>query len=140
MTALDYSAGVGPNIRKQLETEQVIWLTTVSADGSPQPNPVWFVPAGEDVITYSMNGAARNANIRRHPQVSLNFNATPEGGSVGVLVGTAVIDDSLPPPNENAAYMEKYAAALPQVGLTPEEFARTYSVPIRITPRKLRGL
>ena len=87
-----------------------------------------------------MERAARNANIRRHPQVSLNFNATPEGGNVGVLIGTAIIDDALPPPHENTAYMAKYGSAIPHVGMTPEEFSRNYRVAIRVTPHKARGL
>lgn len=139
MPSIDYTTGVGPQIRKQLDTELVAWLTTTSADGTPQPNPIWFVPDGDDIIIYSHVTAARNANIRRNNRVSLNFNSDPHADQMSVITGTAAIDATLPPPNENPAFMEKYGDLIPGIGMTPEKHARTYAVGIRMTPEKIRG-
>jgi hypothetical protein len=36
----------GEKVARRLRTEMVIWFTTVGADGTPQPNPVWFLAEG----------------------------------------------------------------------------------------------
>src|SRR6478609_6474665 len=33
----------GARVRQRLQDETLIWFTTTSADGTPQPNPVWFL-------------------------------------------------------------------------------------------------
>jgi hypothetical protein len=38
------------DVEKRLREEQVIWLTTVRADGMPLPTPVSFLWAGETVL------------------------------------------------------------------------------------------
>jgi hypothetical protein len=40
---------------------------------------------------------------------------------------------------EWAAYVLKYAQGIKDLNMTPEQFATTYSVGIRITPEKTRG-
>jgi type IV pilus assembly protein PilA len=37
-------------------------------------------------------------------------------------------------------YIQKYREHIPKIGLTPESLAREYSVQIKVTPEKLRGL
>ena len=49
MTVLpDAGTPFGDRVRERLVDEQVIWLTTVGADGTPQPNPVWFLWTPEE--------------------------------------------------------------------------------------------
>jgi len=43
----DPNTPFGERVQRRLATSKVIWLTTVGADGTPQPNPVWFVVDGE---------------------------------------------------------------------------------------------
>jgi PPOX class probable F420-dependent enzyme len=139
MAAVDYSSDVGSTIRKQLDQELVVWMTTTSADGTPQPNPVWFIPDGDDIIVYSHKTASRNANIARNNRVSLNFNSDPLADHMSVITGTAVIGDAFPQAHQSAAFQEKYGEQIPAIGMTPESHAETYSVVVRITPEKLRG-
>jgi PPOX class probable F420-dependent enzyme len=139
MTTIDNSSDLGSRIRKELNEELVVWMTTTSEDGTPQPNPVWFITDGDDVIVYSHNTAARNRNIQRNPRVSLNFNSDPHADIMSVIIGTARIDDSLPAPVGNPAFQEKYAALIPPIGMTIQEHSDTYRVAIRITPTKIRG-
>jgi hypothetical protein len=34
--------------QRRIDEDRVVWLTTVTDSGVPAPNPVWFVPDGED--------------------------------------------------------------------------------------------
>ncbi|MFE4564688.1 pyridoxamine 5'-phosphate oxidase family protein [Streptomyces anulatus] len=42
MSILDAATPFGEEVGKRLAEEHVIWLTTIGADTTPQPNPVWF--------------------------------------------------------------------------------------------------
>jgi PPOX class probable F420-dependent enzyme len=139
VSSIDYSSDLGQRIRKELAEELIVWMTTTSADGTPQPNPVWFVTDGDDVIVYSHNTAARNRNIVRNPSVSLNFNSDPEADRMSVIIGTASIDNAFPSTIENETFQAKYGTRIPGIGMTVEEHSDTYGVVIRITPTKIRG-
>jgi PPOX class probable F420-dependent enzyme len=139
VSSIDYSSDLGQRIRKELAEELIVWMTTTSADGTPQPNPVWFVTDGDDVIVYSHNTAARNRNIVRNPSVSLNFNSDPEADRMSVIIGNASIDDAFPSTIENETFQAKYGTRIPGIGMTVEEHSDTYGVVIRITPTKIRG-
>lgn len=39
---IDPTSELGAKVAARLEEQTLAWLTTVSADGTPQPNPVWF--------------------------------------------------------------------------------------------------
>lgn len=120
--------------KKLLDSETIIWLTTVGSDGTPQPRPVWFVPDGEHVLIYSRPGVAKVAHLRSHPQVALHFNADQWGSdeTVIVLTGIASLDAEKRSATEVAAYVKKYKDDMAELGMTPEEFAAQYSQPIRI--------
>lgn len=63
----------GQRVRERLGTEMVIWFTTVGADGTPQPNPVWFLWEDDGFLIYNRADANRLTHIAKRPQVSLNF-------------------------------------------------------------------
>ncbi|HWV23385.1 MAG TPA: TIGR03667 family PPOX class F420-dependent oxidoreductase [Thermomicrobiales bacterium] len=136
--ASDTDRGRKARAERQLREELVIWLTTTSTDGTPQPNPVWFIPDGDDIIVYSHRNAVRNRNIQRNNRISLNFNIDPHDEHVTVITGTAAIDPTIPPPNTSRAYMEKYGEYIPGIDMTPESYAETFSVGLRIIPGKIR--
>lgn len=136
---IHWTSDLGQRIRQELANELVVWMTTTSHDGTPQPNPVWFVTDGDDVIVYSHNTAARNVNVERNPHVALNFNSDPHADRMSVMIGEARVDESLPAPKDHAGFQEKYGHLIPGIGMTVEQHSDTYSVPIRITPTKIRG-
>ena len=137
---LDVSTPLGKRIAERLETEIMIWLTTVAPDGTPQPNPVWFLWDGSTLLVYSHNKAARLRNLRQNPRVSLNFDSRDQGESdVHILTGTARIAPDEPPVTQNELYLAKYAEAIKGIGSETEKFAELYSVPLRITPEKARS-
>lgn len=133
------SPTLAQRVEDQVANELVVWLTTTSADGTPQPNPVWFIPDGDDIIVYSHRTAARNRNIERNRRVSLNFNSDRHANHMTVLTGTIRVDTALPSAHKNPDYIAKYGDLIPGLGMTPETYGETYSVAFRITVDKIRG-
>lgn len=129
----------GARVRRRLTDEQAIWLITVGRDGTPQPNPVWFLWDGADsLLVYNRTNAKRLAHVARSPRVSLHLDS--DGGSdVVVLTGTARAPSDDPAVPDNAAYLEKYRSGVDRVSGSPEQFGRTYSVPMRISLDRVRG-
>ena len=137
---IDTTTPLGTRIAERLQTEISIWLTTVDPKGTPQPNPVWFLWDGSTVLVYSHNQAARLRNLRNNPRVSLHFDSSDDGDAdVHILTGAAVFAPDEPPATENQPFMAKYAKAIKKIGTEADEFARDYSVALRITPDKVRG-
>ena len=120
---IDTGSEFGARVARRLAEETIGWLTTVGADGTPQPSPVWFLWDGEAA----------------NPRVSLNLDGNGRGGDIVILTGEARVDDAAPPSSALPAYQAKYATGIRQLGMTAESFAQAYSVPVRFTPAKLRG-
>jgi PPOX class probable F420-dependent enzyme len=137
---IDPSTEFGARVERRLREDRIGWLVTVSQDGTPQPNAVWFVWDGTTLLIYSMPDQAKLKHIARNPRVALHLDSQADGDDVVVLTGTAAVDPTAPPANANPPYVEKYRAEMARLELgTPEVMAQTYSVPIRITPSKVRG-
>ena len=136
---LDFSTALGQRIARQLESEGVIWLTTVGSDNTPQPRPVWFVWDGTSLLVYSQPETYKILHIARSSKVALHFSTDPEAHEVSVLTGEATVDPSAPPADEHAEYLEKYRKGIGDLGQTPREFAEDYSVAIIVSPKRLRG-
>jgi len=139
MTGIDFTTELGARARARLESEEVIWLTTVSVKGMPQPSPVWFLWQNDHLVIYSQPNTPKIRAIRENPNVALNFNASETGGDVAVLRGTAEVVGDEAPADANDEYIAKYTVPLERLGYTPAQFAAEYSVPIRVTPTHLRG-
>ncbi len=139
MLTIDTSTPFGARIQQQLESEQVLWLTTVGKSGTPQPNPVWFHWDGETFLIFSQPNQAKLRHIAANPRVSLNFNTDQEGGDVAVFTGEARVVETAPPEARMSRYLAKYAEGIKRLGLTPEQLAETYSTVILMTPNKVRG-
>jgi PPOX class probable F420-dependent enzyme len=130
----------GRRVRDRLRDERVIWLTTCGADGTPQPNPVWFLwedPAR--VLIFSRADAYRLVHIRSRPRVSLHFNSDADGGDVVVLTGSAGVASDVPPAHRHAAYTAKYGDAMTRVSGRHEDFSAEYPVPLVVTVDRVRG-
>jgi PPOX class probable F420-dependent enzyme len=136
---IDWDSALGRAARELLARERVAWLTTVRADGSPWPNPVWFLPEGETVLVYSLAGSAKNRHLVRNPRVTLHFNGEGWTRDIAVFDGQAEVDASASPPDTNDAYLGKYGDDIPRIGLTPTEYAVRYPVAVRVTLTGLRG-
>lgn len=129
-------------VRQRLREEQVIWFTAVAGDGTPQPNPVWFLWDGsvaDHILLYTRPDARRLAYIRERPRVALHFNANDRGGDVVVFTGEAWILDDVPPPHENPGYLDKYRRGMLRVSGSLDAFGADYSVPVGVRITRVRG-
>ena len=137
---IDFTSKFGRQALQKLESETVIWLTTVTANGTPQPRPVWFIWQNDKVIIYSMASAKKVEHIRKNPNVSLHFNmASPEDDAY-VIIGKAAIATSQTPVLKVNEYLQKYTQGIQDIKMNPESFNDAYSVRIEINPVKLRGI
>ncbi len=140
MSLIDTTTEFGQRVERRLAEEPIVWLTTVSPNGTPQPSPVWFLPDGEDeIVIYSQPNTPKLRNIEANPKVAVSFNATPSGGDVVIFTGEARIDREGPAATDVPAYIEKYDTSISGLGMTPESFANEYSVPVRVKLARLRG-
>ena len=60
---MDFDSRLGRKTLNKLKRESMVWLTTVDTAGRPQPRPVWFPWAGQDVLTFSLPDAAKVRQI-----------------------------------------------------------------------------
>ena len=136
---LDTSTDFGARVAQRLHDEQIVWLTTVGKDGTPQPNPVWFHWDGQTFLIFSQPNQAKLRHIEANPRVSLNFHTNREGGDVVVFTGAARIAEAAPPEARMSEYFAKYAEGIKRLGMSPEQLTATYSTVILMTPDKVRG-
>jgi PPOX class probable F420-dependent enzyme len=136
----DPDTDFGRRVRERLSRERVIWFITIGADGTPQPNPVWFLwsdPA--TVLIYNRTGARRLAHIAGNPRVALHLDGDGEGGDIVVLTGRAELAPQTPSPAENADYLGKYGDAITGVSGSAEQFAADYGVALTVRIERVRG-
>jgi PPOX class probable F420-dependent enzyme len=136
---IDTSTEFGARVARRLENDQVIWLTTLGPDGTPQPSPVWFLWDGDTALIYSQAMTPKLRNIAQNRRVSLHFNSTASGADIVILTGDASIDRETPAANEVPEFLEKYIQGMRGVGIAADDWAQAYSVPIRVRPTALRG-
>jgi PPOX class probable F420-dependent enzyme len=130
---------LSPTTLQRLSNDHVVWLTTVSDSGGPNPNPVWCAPDGDDVVIFTTAGSVRVHNIEQRPRVALNFNSDELGGDVLVIAGTATVTRGARP-SHAVAYREKYEAAMRDLHqMSLADFDATFDVEIRVRPERVRG-
>ena len=123
----------------RLQKEEVVCLTTVQANGTPQPNPVWFLWQNDSFLIFTTPQAKRLKHIAQNRQVALNLNSAADGNQVVVVTGRATINEPPAGDDEWDPYLAKYAAGIQHLNMTPEIFRHSFSVAIRVTAGKIRG-
>jgi PPOX class probable F420-dependent enzyme len=136
---IDFSTEFGQRAHKRLSEEEILWLTTIDAQGIPQPRPVWFLWDGETFLVFSQSQAHKVAHIQNRNQVALNLNSTFTGGDVVVLLGEAQMLSTPVSQPEMDAYLKKYEQGLKGINMTESDFQDSYHTAIRIKPTQLRG-
>ena len=136
---IDTTTPLGRRVATELDSEQVAWLTTVTPRGTPQPSPVWALWDGATFLIYSRPDTPKLRNVASRPAVALHLDGDGKGGDIVIVTGDARVDPEAPSADRVPEYLAKYREGLRRIGMTPESFARAYSVPLRVTPRHLRG-
>ncbi len=130
----------GEHVRQRLRDEHLAWLTTVTAGGTPQPNPVWFLWDGADsVLVYNDKDAKRVPRLLAGPRVSLNLEAGADGEDVVVITGRAEPVPGQPSPADDHEFLAKYGTAITEIGYDVTTYAQRWNVPVRIRIEKVRG-
>ena len=144
MVALDESIPGAAHAVDRLRGDEMIWITTVRADGQPQTSAVWFHWDGTDFLLVSQPTSAKLRDIAGEPRVSLNLNGAGHGAHLVVVEGTTEVvpDYASGPWPERArvdAYYAKYERTLREVlGSTAAEMAGAFSTGLRIRPTRWR--
>jgi PPOX class probable F420-dependent enzyme len=136
---IDLTTDFGRRVARRLETERIIWLTTVDAAGVPQPRPVWFLWEGDTFLIYSQPNTHKLEHTAHRPKVALHLDGDGLGGNIMVFIGEAGLAPDAPPANEVPAYVQKYQPGFARIGISAAEFAQKYSVALRVRPTSLRG-
>jgi PPOX class probable F420-dependent enzyme len=137
---IDTGTKFGSRADRRLREETLGWLVTTGKDGTPQPNPVWFLWDGETLLIYSTPDQAKLKNIARNPNIAFHLDSRNDGDDIVIITGEAHVDPTAPAVDRNPPYVAKYDEEIKRIGLfNAEAMAATYSVAIRLMPRKLRG-
>ena len=135
---VDPATEKGARADARLRTDEVAWLITVAADGTPVPTPVWFLWDGESIVVYSQRDKPKLRHIAANPRVAFALRTDELGDEITVITGAAVVDATIPSAAELPGYAQKYGALIARLGADPASFAGEYAVPVRITPTRLR--
>jgi len=122
----------------RLRREKIAWLTTVRRDGQPQSSPVWFLWRNGEIVVYSKPTTQKVRNVQSNPKVAVHLRDVDEGSDIVSIEGIAEIDESYPAAAAIPAYVTKYRAMIKDINMDPDSFAKSYSVPVRIRPTKIR--
>ena len=137
--AIDTSTDYGKRVQKHLSEDQIVWLTTTRADGTPLPAPVWFLWENGTALIFTEPGAHKVRNIERQPRVALNFDGDGRGGDIVVLIGSMAIETAPVSADRLANYVAKYRDGIKMIGLDPDTMFQKYSTALRFTPERVIG-
>jgi PPOX class probable F420-dependent enzyme len=129
-------ARAAARIDGMLRSESVIWVSTVCPDGAPHLVPIWFSWDGETILIASKPGARKVRNLRENPSVMVALGEPEDDFDVGMLEGVAELPDEPAAALIPASHLAKYRAQMAAIGLTEDEFLRTYSQVVRIRPTR----
>jgi PPOX class probable F420-dependent enzyme len=138
MTILDPGKPAHAAAEGRLQSEPIIWLTTVSPSGQPQSTPVWFLWQDGELLIYGAKSGPKNQSIESNPHVSLHLEGNGRGGANVIFEGDARIDPDGPRADAVPDYTEKYREFIDAYGWTPQSFSDDYPHVIRVTPTRAR--
>lgn len=58
-------------VKRLLDTNTFVVLTTINLDGSPQSSVIWVKREGDDIVFSTIRGRRKTRNMERDPRVSL---------------------------------------------------------------------
>jgi len=125
------------HVSERLATEQVIWLTTTKLDGTPLPNPVWFLWDGNQFLVFTEPDSVKMKNMTRNPHVALHLNSDFDGGDVAIFQAEADVNGLPVSESELIGYVSKYEDGMQSMGITAEDLKSSYFL-VRLTPIKFR--
>jgi PPOX class probable F420-dependent enzyme len=76
-----------------LDATNLVAVTTLNDDGSPQTTPVWVGRDGNDILMSTVKGRKKTRNLERDPRVSVMFFDPSNPFSYFSVSGSVVLSD-----------------------------------------------
>src|SRR5215208_6058434 len=133
MGVLDESVPGAAHALERLGSDELVWITSVRADGQPQSSCVWFHWSGSDFLVLSQPTAPKLRNVAGNPLVSLHLDSDGRAGDLVIVEGEAEVlaewkVQQWPGSDRIAAYYAKYERTLREVlRSTAEEMGSAFS-------------
>lgn len=124
------------HVEERLRTDQIAWLGTVRPGGRPHLVPIWFLWEGESVLFFTNPDYQKVRNLRDNPRATLALDGTKNGGDVVIVEAEAELLAEPTADVVTPAYLEKYAAGIAGLGMTPEAMTAEYRQAIRLRPTR----
>jgi PPOX class probable F420-dependent enzyme len=124
------------SIAEALERQTVVWVSSVRPDGTPHLLPLWFVWDGDSILVFSKPHAQKVRNVQASPRVMVAVGEPDADWDVELVEGVAELVAPAAKGELPDSFAAKYRDLMARAGTTGEEFAQTYSQPIRIRPTR----
>jgi PPOX class probable F420-dependent enzyme len=128
--------GLDPDVERFLRDESIVWLSTARPDGRPHLVPIWFSWDGRSFLIFSKPEAQKVRNLRSNPEVMLALGEPDDDFDVQLVEGRAEALEASTAEVMPLSHVRKYASRMRSIGLTVDEYVRTYSQPIRVIPTR----
>jgi PPOX class probable F420-dependent enzyme len=109
-------------VRDYLAESKVANIATVGRNGRPHLVPVWYVPRGDDIVTWTYGSSQKVANLRRLAQATVLIES---GDSYEQLRGVSMecdvelLHDAAEVAKIGTALLERYTPGADVTGATP---------------------
>jgi PPOX class probable F420-dependent enzyme len=123
-------------IDRLLESEPIVWLSTVRPDGTPHLVPIWFSWDGERLFVASKPEARKVRNLRENPKLMLALGEPDDDFDVGLVEAEAELPGETTEELLPAGHFDKYRERMAMIGLDEATYVRQYSQPILIKPTR----
>jgi PPOX class probable F420-dependent enzyme len=90
---------------EKLQSQQVIWFSSIRPDGRPHLVPIWFVWHAERIYVSTDPKSVKSKNIRANPRVTL---ALEDGAHPVICEGTAQVVAAPWAEDLKAVFFQKY--------------------------------
>jgi PPOX class probable F420-dependent enzyme len=130
-----------PGARTLLESDALVHLATINADGSPQVSVVWVGLDGDEIVSGHMQRRLKVRNVERDPRVVLSVEGTGLN-SYGLKEYLVVHGRARVEPGGAAALLQRLAHVYlgPDVVFPAPNLPAEAGYVLRITPERLGGV
>lgn len=131
---------LNPPARNLLESDALVHLVTLNADGSPQLSCVWVGLDGDDIVSGHMDPRQKLRNVRRDPRVVLSVEG-PNINQVGLREYLVVHGSGRVEEGGARDLLQRLAHVYlgPNIVFPPPQYD-TPGYILRITPERIGGV
>jgi PPOX class probable F420-dependent enzyme len=132
------------HVEARLRGNLIARFTTVRDDGQPTSVPVWFLLRDDDSLrSYTQPGARKLHTLELNRKMVLGLDVTDVGRDNIRVEGVVRRDDAIVPADQNPSTGPRTSSGSVRrwmdTGGTPEQFAEAFTVPLVVTPTRVRA-